>query len=151
MWRAAPFTSLLWWRDLPAIYYCQLCLPKSHMESSSLSLPLSPVEGLACWLLLQARFAKSSHGEQLLAPPPFSNELRSPCPLCCVWFSVHCLLFSLFFAWQESICPGVYAGLSQGWLWEYPVQLICSPVGLHLPSRFGTGTWRCRITPGFSV
>jgi hypothetical protein len=30
-----------------------------------------------------------------------------------------------------------YAGLSQGWLWEYYMQLICSPVRLHLTSRFG--------------
>jgi hypothetical protein len=37
------FSSLLWWRGLPASYYCRLCLLKVHLESSSLILPPSPV------------------------------------------------------------------------------------------------------------
>jgi hypothetical protein len=36
-----------------------------------------------------------------------------------------------FFLWGgESVCTGGYAGLSQEWLCEYHVPLICSPVGL---------------------
>jgi hypothetical protein len=57
----------------------------------------SLVEELACRLLLQALFTKSSHGEQLLAPPPFSGALRTPRSLCCRSFSVLCLLFRFFF------------------------------------------------------
>jgi hypothetical protein len=50
-----------------------------------------------------------------------------------------------------SVCPGSYAGLSQGWLWEYHMPFICSPVGVHLLSKFGVGVWRCGSPPGFSV
>jgi hypothetical protein len=56
-----------------------------------------------------------------------------------------------FFVGQELVCPGDYDGLSQGWLWEYHLPLICSPVVLHLPSRFGAGVWQDRSPPGFSV
>jgi hypothetical protein len=63
------------------------------------------------------------------------------------------LLFSLFvfFVGWGSVCPGGYSGLSQGWLWEYFVPLICSPVGVRLPSTFGAGVWRRGSLPGFSV
>jgi hypothetical protein len=57
--------------------------------------------------------------------------------------------YSVFFVGQGSVCPGGYAGLSQGWLWEHHVPPICSPVGLHLPSRFGASIWQCRSPPVF--
>jgi hypothetical protein len=47
-------------------------------------------------------------------------------PLLCVL----CLLFRVFLWGNRSVCPGSYAGLSQGWLWEYHITLICSPFGL---------------------
>jgi hypothetical protein len=49
------------------------------------------------------------------------------------------LLFSfVLFLWgRGSVCPGGYAGLSQGWLWEYCVPLICSPVVLLDVSQAG--------------
>jgi hypothetical protein len=41
---------------------------------------------------------------------PFSSGFKAPCPLCCVSFSVPCLLFSYlfiyFFAGQGLVCPG---------------------------------------------
>jgi hypothetical protein len=53
------------------------------------------------------------------------------------------LLFSLFFSlffppWAGSICPGDYADLAQGCLWEYLV-LLSSPGGLSLPKQ--SGSW----------
>jgi hypothetical protein len=36
-------------------------------------------------------------------------------------------------------------------LWEYCMMLICSPVGLHLSSRFGAGIWQHGRLPAFSV
>jgi hypothetical protein len=87
-------------------------------------------------LLFQLLFTKSSHRYQLLAPPPFSSVLTAPHPLCCVfllsslfiiqlvWF----LFVYLFFLGWESVCPGGYAGLSQGWLWEYRMGTWCSPL-----------------------
>jgi hypothetical protein len=50
----------------------------------------------ASHLLLQALFTESLHGEQLLAPPPFSSALKAPCLLCCMPFPVPYLLFSFF-------------------------------------------------------
>jgi hypothetical protein len=59
-------------------------------------------------------------------------HLQYPAPSDACSFSVPCLLFSfifiIFFLWSGvSVCPGGYAGLSQGWLWEY-----CVTLGAHL-------------------
>jgi hypothetical protein len=61
-----------------------------------------------------------------------------------VWF------FSSFFPGWGSVCPGGYADLFQGCLWEYCMPLS-SPGGLLLPSRIGVDVWRLRSPPGFSV
>jgi hypothetical protein len=53
--------------------------------------------------------------------------------------------YSVFFVGWGSVCPEGYVCLSQGWLWEYCMLLICSPVGLHLPGRSGASI------PVFSV
>jgi hypothetical protein len=139
-------------RLLSASYFCRLYLLIVHAVSC-LS-PPSPVESVASQLLLQALFTESLHGEQLLDPHPFSSVLNASRPLCCMSFSVPCLLFSVlvfFFEGWGSVCPGDYAGLFQGWPWEYRVLLICSPFGLRLPSRFGAGVWWRRSPRVFSV
>jgi hypothetical protein len=85
---------------------------------------------------------------------PSTPLLCSRCPalfamslLCC-----YCLFFSVFFFFPgwELVCPGGYADLAQGCLWEYHMPLS-SPCGLHLPKQ--SGHWRCwhRRPPGFSV
>jgi hypothetical protein len=65
--------------------------------------------------------------------PP--SVLRAPRPLC--YRSFCCCLLSLvffsFFPWCGLVCPGCYADLAQGCLWEYCVPLS-SPGGLHLSS-----------------
>jgi hypothetical protein len=71
--------------------------------------------------------------------PPLWNSghpaLFAACLFCCC-----CLLFSFFsfFPVLGSVCPGGYAGLAQGCLWEYHVPLS-SPCGLHLPKW--SGSW----------
>jgi hypothetical protein len=55
------------------------------------------VERLTSLLLWQVLFTESSCGEQLLALLPFSSVLKALRPLCCMSFSVPCLLFSLGF------------------------------------------------------
>jgi hypothetical protein len=40
-----------------------------------------------------------------------------------IYYSVFCFCF----VGRVSVCPGVYAGFSQGWLWEYHMML-----GAHL-------------------
>jgi hypothetical protein len=56
----------------------------------------------------------------------------------------------VFYPWWESVCPGSYAGLAQGCLWEYRVPLS-SPGGLLLPSKLGAGVWWHESCPGFSI
>jgi hypothetical protein len=109
-------------------YHSSLCSLKVRVEISSLPLPLSPM-------------------------------CTAPCPLCCIFllsslFIIQ-FLFIYFFCvgqWSQSV-QGSYAGLSQGWLCEYHVTLICSPVGLLDVSqgRFGTTVWWHRSPPVFSV
>jgi hypothetical protein len=54
----------------------------------------------------------------------------------CLYCS-YCLLLSLsFFPGWGLVCPGGYADLAQGCLWEYRVPLS-SPCGLHLPKPSG--------------
>jgi hypothetical protein len=91
------------------------------------------------------------------APPPLSGAQGTLPSLLCVFFffSAACLLFSLVFSsfvfsgWG-SVCPGGYADLAQGCLWEYHVSLS-SAGGLQLPSRIGAGIWQHRTPPGFSI
>jgi hypothetical protein len=84
------------------------------------------------------------------SPPLWHSGLPAlfaTCLFCC-----YCLLFSfsLFPGWG-SICPGGYADLVQGCLWEYHVPLS-SPCGLHFPSCLGTGVCQQRgSSPGFSI
>jgi hypothetical protein len=70
--------------------------------------------------------------------PPLSRAQRAqPSATCAFQLLIIQLFFHFvlcFFAGWGSVCPGGYAGLSQGWLWEYCMPLICSPVGLYLPS-----------------
>jgi hypothetical protein len=62
-------------------------------------------------------------------PLPPSSVLRTPCPLCYMSFLLLLLIiqfFSLFFPGWGSVCPGGYADLAQGCLWEYHM-LLSSP------------------------
>jgi hypothetical protein len=86
-------------------------------------------------------------------PSPTLRHSGHPAPLLCVFFCCYCLLFSFFsfFPGQGSVCPGGYADLAQGCLWEYLVPLSSS-CGHVFPSHLGTGMWRWHGSPpGFSV
>jgi hypothetical protein len=65
----------------------------------------------------------------------------APCLLCYMSFFSCLLIIQLFFCRVGVSLSKAYADLSQGWLWEYHVPLICSPVGLSLPSKLGSGAW----------
>jgi hypothetical protein len=80
-------------------------------------------------LPFQSLFTVSSCRDQFLGPLSFFSALSAtPPPLLCVPFQffVYCSVFCFFVRWG-SVCPGAYAGLSQGWLWEYHMTL-----GAHL-------------------
>jgi hypothetical protein len=65
---------------LSVIYYCRVCLLKDHIKSSSLFLILSPVELLACQLLLQALCSEPS---TLSASCPFQFLVYYSVVCCC--------------------------------------------------------------------
>jgi hypothetical protein len=48
------------------------------------------------------------------------------------------------------VCPGGYADVAQGCLWEYHM-LLSSPCVLHFPSGLRADVWWCGIPPCFSV
>jgi hypothetical protein len=83
----------------------EVCEPLSALFQAVANHP--PI--VSC-LLLQALFTESSRSVRLLAPPPFSGALSAPCPLCCMSFSVPCLLFRffvcLFLVGRGSVYPG---------------------------------------------
>jgi hypothetical protein len=106
-------------------------------------LPLSPVEfsshrhfyKLSCSLIA---------GHTLPLPPSparpglfiYRSGKDSPPSLFALYCS-YCLLLSFsFFPGWGSVCPGGYADLAQGCLWEYRVPLS-SPYSLRLPKRSG--------------
>jgi hypothetical protein len=118
----------------------------SPVEFSSLchfyKLSHSWLLGMCCCscLLPPGLFIYSS----LRDPPPPPLVLRAPHPLCYVSFLLLLLLIIqfLFFPGWGSVCPGGYADLVQGCLWEYRVPLS-SPCGLCLPKL--SGCWRLVI------
>jgi hypothetical protein len=73
--------------------------------------------------------------------PPLPSVLRAPHPLCHVSLLFLLLItqFLFFFPGWGSVCPGGYADLAQGCLWEYRV-LLRSPCGPYLPKP--SGCWR---------
>jgi hypothetical protein len=71
-----------------------------------------------------------------ISPPPLLGAQGIPPSLLPVFFVIAYCSVSLFSLGGESICPGGYADLAQGCLWEYRVPLS-SPCGLHLPKRSG--------------
>jgi hypothetical protein len=82
-------------------------------------------------------------------PLPSSLLLRAPGLLAMCLFCCYCLLlrfFFLFFPGWGLVCPGGYADLAQGCLWEY-CMLLSSPCGLHLPKPFNV-KWRCYAQAG---
>jgi hypothetical protein len=72
---------------------------------------------LSALLTFQPLFTESSHGDQLLASPPFSSAFAASLFLCCVLvfsslFIVQVFFFFFFLQGMVSVCPGDYAGLS---------------------------------------
>jgi hypothetical protein len=71
-----------------------------------------------------------------ISPPPLFGT-QGALPSLLVVFFVVIVYYSVFFSpgWG-SVCPGGYADLSQGCLWEYHV-LLSSPCGQCLPKPSG--------------
>jgi hypothetical protein len=102
-------------------------------------------------------FNESSHGDQLLASPPFSSILTAPCTFCCVL--VFSSLFIQFFIFVLFFCS-VGGPSAQGTMLVYPRGgwrnttwcLVLTYLSAKcLLSRFGTSILWQRIPPVFSV
>jgi hypothetical protein len=106
--RECPFPTLLW----------SCCYKLSPLQGCCLGATTSD---FSCWLVY-LQFVWE-------VPLPHCPELRAPCPLCYVSFFFQLLVyystwfFLFFFPGWGSVCPGGYADLSQGCLWEYHVLL----------------------------
>jgi hypothetical protein len=82
---------------------------------------LSPTQ--SAFLPFQPLFTESSSGDQLLAPPLFSEVLRAPHPLCCMFLFSSLFIIPLFFffffcrvgvslsRWLSWFIPGVAVGI----------------------------------------
>jgi hypothetical protein len=83
-------------------------------------------------------------------PSPLISSQGALPSLLRVFFVVVYYSVSLFFPGWGSVCPGDYADLAQGCLWEYCMPLS-SPWGLHLLKS--SGCWRLEhgSLSGFSV
>jgi hypothetical protein len=120
------------------------CLFTAHVGNRSSPLScgvfLSPPLLQAFPLLVAGRGATSAFSSLACVftvlwgiPLPTSSALSAP-HLCAHVFFVLIAYYSvsLFFPGWGSVCPGGYADLAQGCLWEYHVPLHL-PCGLHLP------------------
>jgi hypothetical protein len=152
-------------RVLQACYSCSPCYLEFMWVTA-----LPPLSSGVCHTsttvasLVHSEFAGESRQTHLLwqgclfkvhtgaCPSPFLWSSRHPTVFATCPFQFLVFFFRFFFSpGCGSDCPGFYAGLSQGWLWGYHMPLICSPVGLHLPSRLGAGVWQFGSPPDFSV
>jgi hypothetical protein len=76
-----------------------------------------------------------------IAPSPLFGAQGTWPSLLCVFFVVvfvYSVWFFSSFFWVGLVCPGGYADLAQGCLWEYCMPLS-SPGGLCLPKQ--SGSW----------
>jgi hypothetical protein len=83
---------------------------------------------LSALLPFQPLFTEVQEEISSLPLPPSLVCLQSSCPLCYVLLFSSLFIIQFFFFLQGgSVCPGVYVGLSQGWLGKY-----CMKFGSHL-------------------
>jgi hypothetical protein len=139
------FPSPTLWQSIPHVsQHCKPSSPKAHW-----GVPPNPPSQAGFFIYI-------SWG--CLPLLLWSSKSPALFATCLFQFSIY---YSVFFNFvgQRSVCPGDYAGLSQGWLWGYHVPLICSPVSLRLPSRLRVGAllvspynvaWRSYVWAGDS-
>jgi hypothetical protein len=153
LWRFPPTTTFTSF-PVPDCWACGATPAGWHVclqLTWEVGFPLSPVEfsshhcfyKLSCsWLLhvcchscllWPGLFIYSSVRD---SPPPFSTQ-GAPLSLLHVFIVVIAYYsVSLFSSGWGLVCPGEYADLAQGCLWEYHIPLS-SPCGVHLPKPPG--------------
>jgi hypothetical protein len=150
-YKLSPFQAH-WGRWHCTPFLCPACLFTAHMGSGSSPLSCGvflPPPLSQTFLLLVAGHAPPLPSEPLWPGPAFlftvlgriplppSSALSAPHPLCYVSLLFLLIITQfLFFPWVGSVCPGGYAVLAQGCLWEYRVPLS-SPCGPRLSKPSG--------------
>jgi hypothetical protein len=118
----------------------------------SATLTSSPAPG--CWARTTAPALSGRPGLFIYSSgrdsPPHLWRLVRPTLFATFLYCSYCLLLSFpFFPWVGVVCPGSYADLAQGCLWEYRIPLA------HLvhvfPSRLCAGVSQPGGPPGFSI
>jgi hypothetical protein len=136
---------LCWFADYFSILQCCLTFNVAHWLRWALSSTICPISGSSLspnhclpFFLSKLCLLKVLTVISFLILLPCAVHSEHPTHSAAYSFSVPCLLFSFFFLQGGgSVCSVASSGLSQGWLWEYCVPLICSPVGLLNVSQAG--------------
>jgi hypothetical protein len=118
---------------------CGVFLPPPLIQAFLLLVAAAPAfSGLACLF----SSGRDSH------PPLFGAQGAPPSLLRVFIVLIAYYSVSLFFPGWGSVCPGGYADLAQGFLWEYHVPLS-SPCGLCLPKpseHWHLASWFLHLT-----
>jgi hypothetical protein len=110
---------------------CYLPCFRQWLITCPLSLPVLPAFPAVCLLIVQAEFSS-------LPFSPSPVRFQHSHSLCCVLvFSSLFIVQFFFLLGGRSVCPGGYAGLSQGCLGEYCVMLCAHLFGLPNVSQAG--------------
>jgi hypothetical protein len=109
------------------------CLFTVHVGRGSS--PTSSVEFSHSWFLGSAAAPAFSSWLVRESPPCLLGPQGAPPSLLHVFFVIAYCSVSFFPGWG-SVCPGGYADLAQGCLWEYRIPLS-SPCGPRLPKPSG--------------
>jgi hypothetical protein len=123
---------------------CEVGLPSSPLEvflppPLSQAFPLLVAGCMPPLLPSPARPGLFIYSSVRDSPPLlFSTQGAPPSLLCVFMVLIAYYSVSLFLPGWGLFCPGDYADLAQGCLWEYHVPLS-SPCGLHLPKPSGHG------------
>jgi hypothetical protein len=119
-----------------------VCLFTAHVGSGSSLLSCGVFLPPPLYKLSHSWLLGVSHRSCLLWPaylfivPPLRHSGHPPSLLRVFIVLIAYYSVSLFFPGWGSVCPGGYADLAQGCLWEYHVPLI-SPCGPRLPKPSG--------------
>jgi hypothetical protein len=130
------FPPLLW-SFPPSTTLTSFPTPGCWVRATS-SCPLQP--GLACLFTVPGGIPLSLFSAQG-APPPL---------LCVFIVLIAYYSVSLFIPGWGSVCPGGYADLAQGCLWENRIRLAHLVIRVF-PSHLGAGDWQPGGPPGFSI
>jgi hypothetical protein len=132
---------VLWWfADCFSILQHHLTLDVAHGSGGALCTPTYPISGsgLSPTYVSPSAFLAFVYWKFAWRSAPWLFSLLQCAsstlpPLLHVPFQF--LVYSFLLGGGGSVCPGCYAGLSQGWLWEYHVMLVAHLLICRMSSK----------------